>query len=206
MGLRKGFKMKKYPTGIIIAFLLVINLVVTCNTGLAADTSQDTVTIKTGLYKSSEGEMFLSRGVTIIKGENKITAPRGTYYEKEEKAILKGGVKLTRKDGDINSKMLTVLLNKDIYIFEDNVELFYQVKEKGADGPKEMELKAPYLELSTADNSFVARNGVTIKYDNRVIKGDRAVYSDEKQTLELYDDVKVQEKGWRLDSEQKSGL
>ena len=151
---------------------------------------KETVHIRPGRLNYTEDRMEMSGGVLIYKsrGDERITAAEGVYYQEENKAVLKGEVVLEHSAGKISSQEMTALLAEDKYIFTENIKL-YQKLEDNAD----FTLATRHLVLNTADDSFVAEGDVIIHFDNRILKGDQVTYHDPAETLELTGNVLIEE-------------
>lgn len=170
-------------------FLFFMIIVLITFSALAGESETDeTVHIRAGLLKYVENKIEFSKGTTIYKEENTVTAPRGIYYKEEKRIVLEGGVSLKHNDGDIEAEIMEAWLEEDKYIFKDQVDLLQRL-----DSGKEFSLSSPYLELYMDDNSFKANRGVTIKYDNRLLKSERVIYNPEDEILELSENAHIQE-------------
>jgi lipopolysaccharide assembly outer membrane protein LptD (OstA) len=158
----------------------------TNSTPVSKKSTSETLIIKTGHLSSTDQKIEGSGGMTLVKGKVKITADKGSYYEKEKKAEISGDVVLTHDKGEISSKEMEAWLDTDRYIFQKDVKM----TQKLDDG--QFTLESPYLELEQKDNSFTAEKGVTIKYKGRTLKADKAVYDDQQQTLNLTSNVYIE--------------
>jgi len=109
---------------------------------------EKTIHIRAGYLRYTEDYIEITGGVTIIKGDNEITAPQGVYYREEKKVELTEGVNLTHDQGEIKACRLTALLDQDEYIFSGEVVLLQLLEEN------DFQLETPFLKLLTGDNSF----------------------------------------------------
>lgn len=150
--------------------------------------NQEALRLQAGFLNYGTDKIELSEGVKIFKGENIASAPEGVFYRREEKAILTKGVLLEFADGEITSEEMTAFFAREEYNFSDNVELL-----RFLDNDQEFRLNSPYLDLFLEDDSFIAKQGVIINFNQRIIKGDKVIYDDEAQTLELFDNVYIEE-------------
>ena len=148
---------------------------------------EETLIIKTGLLKSTDGKIEGTNGMTLVKGDVEINSEQGIYYEDERRAEIEGDVILVHDKGEISSETMEAWINDDRYIFKENVNMLQGLE----DG--EFSLKSPYLELLKEDNSFTANQGVVIEYNGRTLKGEEVLYNDQKQTLELISNVLIEE-------------
>lgn len=149
--------------------------------------AEETLIIKTGLLKSTDGKIEGTKGMTLVKGDVEINSEQGIYYEDERRAEIEGDVILVHDKGEISSETMEAWINDDRYIFKENVNMLQSLE----DG--EFSLKSPYLELLKEDNSFTANQGVVIEYNGRTLKGEEVLYNDQKQTLELIANVYIEE-------------
>jgi lipopolysaccharide assembly outer membrane protein LptD (OstA) len=173
---------------ITMIFLLLITTFYTINVGAQAKDS--TVQIRAGFLKNKEDKVELSKGVEIKKDEIELSAPKGTLKREEKKLILTEGVKMNYDQGKIESQKMTGWLNDDRYLFEKDVIFDYKPQEKGKKG---FVLRAPYLEMWSEEKSFIAKKGVTIDYDQKILKAEKAEYIDEKDQLILRENVYIKE-------------
>lgn len=151
------------------------------------DPGRDTLFINTGSVYRREDLMEVTDGITIIKGSNEIEAEWAYYYEDESRAEIFENVVLKHDRGEINSDNMVAYLTTDRYIFEDNV-IMMQLLDDG-----DFTLEAPYLELLQEENTFEAKQGVVIDYKGRALKGNEVFYNGEEETLELINDVYIEE-------------
>ena len=175
--------------GIIILISILITLGLT-SLKVGATDNNSTIQIRTGHLQNKEDNIELSKGVKIKKGDIDLSAPRGTMKRQEKKLTLLEGVKMNYDQGDIESQKMVGWLNDNKYLFEKEVVFDYQPLDKDKRG---FVLKAPYLEMLSDDKSFVAKNGVTINYNKKLLKADKAEYSDENEQLILNDNVHIKE-------------
>lgn len=154
----------------------------------SGESSGETIHIRAGRLNYMEERIEVRGGITIIKGDNNITAPRGIYFKEESRAELEGDVLLKHSKGEIKSLEMTALLTEDKYIFRRKVELKQQLEKEGG-----LQLETSYLVLFAKDKSFTAEQGVVISYDQRILKADRATYNDREQTLKLTGNVYIEE-------------
>lgn len=188
-----GIRLKKLVI-IALVFIFAFTGFVLAEEGQSGDdtntekSKQERLVIKTGHLHHSEGRIEGTDGITMIKGDVKINATRGIYFDEEEKAEVFGNVILDHDKGQIKSKEMIGWIKQDKYIFKKEVKLVQELD----DG--QFILEAPYLELLSEDNSFQARQGVVIEYNDRTLKGDDVDYNDEEQTLGLSGNVYIEEK------------
>lgn len=184
--------MKKYVYSLLIlinVFILMISVSVPAVEAEqdGGDVTEETLIIRTGHLKQSGDKIEGTGGITMIKGDVNITGNRGIFFEEEEKAEISGDVLLEHDKGRIESQEMMGWIQQDRYIFEKNVSLIQQLDDGSFD------LEAPYLELLTVDNSFQAREGVVIEYNERTLKGNEVDYNDNEQTLSLSGNVYIEE-------------
>ncbi|MFW5986118.1 MAG: hypothetical protein ACOCQH_02030 [Halanaerobiales bacterium] len=183
--------MKKYVYSLLIlinVFILMISVSVPAAAEQdGGDVTEETLIIRTGHLKQSGDKIEGTGGITMIKGDVNITGNRGIFFEEEEKAEISGDVLLEHDKGRIESQEMMGWIQQDRYIFEKNVSLIQQLDDGSFD------LEAPYLELLTVDNSFQAREGVVIEYNERTLKGNEVDYNDNEQTLSLSGNVYIEE-------------
>jgi lipopolysaccharide assembly outer membrane protein LptD (OstA) len=148
---------------------------------------EKTIHIRAGYLRYTEDYIEITGGVTIIKGDNEITAPQGVYYREEKKVELTEGVNLTHDQGEIKACRLTALLDQDEYIFSGEVVLLQLLEEN------DFQLETPFLKLLTGDNSFSVEKGAVIYYDQRRLEADLVTYNDQEQTLKLVNNVRIEE-------------
>jgi len=168
--------------------ILVLFLVLLIFNGVVAAEENDTVHLRAGRLKYIGDRIEIGKGVTIIKGDYTIKAPRGKIYKEKNKAVLTDGVFLEADQGDVKSQEMVGLLDEDKYIFKNDVKLFNK-----ADNGERFKLFTSYLEMYGDSNSFQTDQGVRIDYDQKEIKAQKAKYSDKKQTLVLENKVQIKE-------------
>ena len=152
--------------------------------------SSDAVHIRAGRLRQTDELVELREGVTIIRGDNEITAEWAELFRDEDRAVLYEGVELVHSDGEVSGELLTIYLDEDEYIFEEQVELWQRDEDDPED---ELYLQTSYLELFGEDNSFWTDQGVVIDYDRRSVTGDIADYDGTARELELLENVHLEE-------------
>ena len=169
----------------VICFLLIFSYPMKANTD-----NNDTIKVKAGYLKNQDNTVLFKNGVDIMKGNIKLFSKEGTMKRENKNLILKNNVKMLFKKGEIRSNRVKALMNKNKYIFKDNVIFDYTSNKNNND----FLLKAPILEVLTKDNSFIAKNGVEIDYKEKKIKSIKAEYKSSKDQLILEDNVHIKEK------------
>ena len=147
----------------------------------------ETVQLKVGHLRVRDDVTHLSEGVTITRGEIILKALQGIYNEQQKEFELEEEIEMIFAEGRITSRQLQVMLEENIYIFRDNVEFFRESDEN------EFLLKTPFLELNEEQDSFLAREGVQIEYNNRILQADNADYSGEIEELLLTGNVLIED-------------
>ncbi|MCK8825650.1 LPS export ABC transporter periplasmic protein LptC [Fuchsiella alkaliacetigena] len=180
-----------------VVYLIVLSCFFLVWTGWLAATeteletqASEAVHIRAGYLRQVDDLVELKEGVTIIRGDNEITAEWAELFRDEDKAVLYDGVKLVHSEGEIVGEQLTIFLEDEEYIFENQVELWQR---DGEDDEDELYLQTSYLELFGEDNSFWTDQGVVIEYDRRLVTGDIADYDGTKRELELLENVHLEE-------------
>ena len=176
----------------LILITLVSLLVIACFFSIKVDakSNDSTIQIRAGFLKNKGDDVELEDGVKIIKDDINLKAPRGTMNREEKKIILTEGIEMNYNQGKIKSLEMTGWLNDDRYLFESEVVFDYQPQEEGKKG---FVLKAPYLEMRSEEKSFIAKKGVTINYDQKLLKAEEAEYIDQKEHLILRKNVSIKE-------------
>ena len=145
------------------------------------------VHLKAGYLNYVDDKIEVSKGVTIKNKKVTITAPKGTLNRDDNKAVLINGITMDYDQGNIKAQRLEAWLESDQYTFKKEVVL--NQKEEG----KNIKLKAPYLKLNQKTNAFDAKQGVEINYNKKLLKSRTATYNDKEGTLELKDDVYIEQ-------------
>ncbi|MFW6278974.1 MAG: hypothetical protein ACOC2G_02180 [Bacillota bacterium] len=151
------------------------------------ETNEETVQLKAGFLEYLEDTIELSEGITITKGEITVLARQGEYFREEKKAELEEEVEMSFEQGEIISRELTALLQENRYVFQQEVQFTRN------EGEREFILRAPYLELNQDEDTFAAREGVEIEYDERELIANEADYEGETEELVLTGDVLIEE-------------
>jgi len=187
--------MRKYNrsgTGICFMIFMVLVLLIVISP-VKADTaegdgeSSEKILIKAGKLHYLDDRYEGTGGVTFIKGDTEVTGEQGVLYEAENRADLTGGVFLEHDKGEIKAARLSAWLKEDRYLFKEEVSLLQKLE----DG--DFSLEAPELEVMLDTDSFKATQGAIVRYNNRTLKGDTVIYNDQEQTLELTDNVLIEE-------------
>jgi len=148
---------------------------------------EESLVMKVGHFEKKEEKIIGTGGVIVLKGDIEINAKQLTYYEEEKRAEITNDVHLVHDKGEISSNTMEAWLEDDRYIFQDNVKMVQNL----TDG--KFNLTSPYLVLLKEDNSFQAERGVVIDYNERTLKGEKVLYNDQEETLELIGNVYIEE-------------
>lgn len=171
--------------------LLSLLLIFVVSSGIFAEENkvekEEFLIMKVGHFEKKEEKIVGKGGVTLLKGNVEIKAEEVLFFEEEKRAEILDNVYLIHDKGEIYSDIMEAWLSEDRYIFQNNVKMIQNL----ADG--KFNLKSPYLELLKEDNSFKAEKGVVINYNGRTLKGDRVLYNDQEEILELIDNVYIEE-------------
>ncbi|MFW6268660.1 MAG: LPS export ABC transporter periplasmic protein LptC [Bacillota bacterium] len=181
--------MKK--TAYIIPVLL---LIISLNSILYAqeENSTDLIRLKADHMSYEENKIIVKKSVKISRNEYDLSSSYAEIYREENRAVLKEGVEVLFKKGNIKSRQMNAYFDEDRFIFEKEVFL-----EQELDNGNQFDLKAPYLEMFSEDNSFKAENGVIINYNERTLKSEIADYNGKEEKLVLTENVRIEEKdGW----------
>jgi len=158
------------------------------------DSEKSTIHIKAGELNNKEGLILLSGGLTIVKDDINLKSPEGEFDDEENKIILTNGVDMDYADGQITSQKMTGYFDRDDFIFEDNVKMNYNPQEENEEGEKKkFTLESTKLDINSETQSFTAENNVTIDYDQKIIKGNKAEYDGENEILVVTEDVYIRE-------------
>jgi len=158
------------------------------------DSEKSTIHIKAGELNNKEGLILLSGGLTIVKDDINLKSPEGEFDDEENKIILTNGVDMDYEDGQITSQKMTGYFDRDDFIFEDNVKMNYNPQEENEEGEKKkFTLESTKLDINSETQSFTAENNVTIDYDQKIIKGNKAEYDGENEILVVTEDVYIRE-------------
>ncbi len=142
-------------------------------------------------HMSREGNIIkISQGVVIQKDDIELSGERGSFNQQDEKIDLEENIKMVFDRGEITSGNMTGNLQEEKYIFKDQV-IFVQ-KQEGEEAD-EMKLYSPYLKLNQADQTFFARDGVEIDYNEAFLKADEVHYCQDQEILELFNNVYIEE-------------
>ena len=162
----------------------------------AQDTKNEksTLHIKAGELNNNEGLIILSGGLTIVKDDINLKSPDGEFDDEENKIILTNGVDMDYSEGKITAQKMTGYFDRNDFIFENNVKMDYNPQEKNEEGErKKFTLESSDLEINSETQSFSAENNVTIDYDQKIIKGNKADYDGENEILTVTEEVYIRE-------------
>ena len=158
------------------------------------EAEKSTIHIKAGELNNKEGLILLSGGLTIVKDDITLKSPDGEFDNEENKIVLTNGVDMDYADGKITSQKMTGYFDRDDFIFEDNVKMDYNPQEENEEGEKKkFTLETAKLDINSETQSFTAENNVTIDYDQKIIKGNKAEYDGESEILIVTEEVYIQE-------------
>lgn len=158
------------------------------------ESEKSTLHIKAGELNNKEGLILLSGGLTIVKDDITLKSPEGEFDDEENKIILTNGVDMDYADGKITSQKMTGYFDRDDFIFENNVKMDYNPQEENEEGEKKkFNLESTKLEINSETQSFTAENNVTIDYDQKIIKGNKADYDGESEILTVTEEVYIRE-------------
>jgi lipopolysaccharide export system protein LptA len=184
-----GVQMNKKIIWLIIStflILMILNISV-----LAQEENQDseTVYINANNLKYENNKTILNGNIEIRKNDTLINAEKGELIRDENKLLLENEINVEYNDGKVKSTKLTALLKEEEYIFENNVTLEYMLE----DEEENMVLTSNYLKIFGDNNSFIAKNTVSIKYQGKNFKGDNAEYVGDEEILYLTGNVLIEE-------------
>lgn len=168
-----------------LLLLLLISSVLLAEEDMAE--KKESLIMKVGHFEKKEEKIMGTGGVIVLKADIEITAKESIYYEKEKRAEISNDVHLVHDKGEISSNTMEAWLEDDQYIFQGNVRMVQNL----TDG--KFNLMSPYLLLFKEDNSFQAKRGVVIEYNERTMKGEEVIYNDQEETLELIGNVYIEE-------------
>ncbi len=158
---------------------------------LIATPVQAQLRLQAGFLDYQEESIKVSQGVTVSKEETVVNAPRGEYWREEKKALLQGGVIMEANTGTIEGKEMTAWFAEDRYLFRQQVVMNYRKENEEAD--QTFILKSAMLELFAKTDSFQAKEGVVIDYQERLLKSEQADYNGETEELVLTKNVLIEE-------------
>ncbi len=158
------------------------------------DSKKSTIHIKAGELKNEDGLIYLSGGLTIKKDDITLKSPEGEFNDEENKIVLNNGVDMVYTDAKISAKEMTGYFDNDDFVFENNVKMDYNSGEENDKGKnKKFILESSSLEINSESKSFIAENNIIIDYDDKIIKGNKAEYDDEKELLIVTENVYIRE-------------
>lgn len=192
---------------------------------LAAVPVQASMQISAGRLDYSGDWIELDEGVTIFWQDLEIKSRRGEIDRGESIAYLFDDIEMLMERGDITSLKMTIYLDDEDILFEDDVVL--NLKEDRADienreeredgeeldedeereereeGREAIRLTAPRLMYFAARDSFEMDSGLTIYQGGRTISSDEGDYSEEDEIFNLRRNVVIiEENGDRITSDQ----
>ena len=171
--------------------MMVITFAVNVN-AQEGENEKSTLHIKAGELNNKEGLILLSGGLTIVKDDITLKSPEGEFDDEENKIILKQGVDMDYSDGKITAQKMTGYFDRDDFIFENDVKMDYNPQEENEEGEKKkFTLESSNLEINSETQSFTAENNITIDYDQKIIKGNKADYNGEDEILTVTEDVYI---------------
>ncbi|MFW6237952.1 MAG: LPS export ABC transporter periplasmic protein LptC [Halanaerobiales bacterium] len=162
----------------------------------SGEEESSTVQTRADNLEKTDEKLILKNNVVVIRGENRINADRAELFREDERAELWDNVSAEYSQGTVTSRELIAYMDEDRYEFREDVVLNHSTDEG-----EEMTLETPFLELFTEDNSFNAREGVVIEFQERTLKSDKAEYDGETEILTMVDNVQIEEDGDWIRSE-----
>ena len=180
-----------------ILFLVLALVLMICSLTVIVDAQESqnqksTLHIKAGELDNKDNLILLSGGLTIVKEDITLKSPEGEFDNQKNKIILVKGVDMDYSDGKITAQEMTGYFDRDDFIFEKNVEMDYNPQETNEEGKKKkFTLESSQLEINSETQSFTAENNITIDYDQKIIKGNKADYDGEKEILTVTEDVYI---------------
>ena len=158
------------------------------------DSKKSTIHIKAEELKNEDGLIYLSGGLTIKQDDITLKSPEGEFDDEENKIVLNNGVDMDYTDAKISAQEMTGYFDNDDFVFENNVKMNYNSGEENEEGKnKKFILESSYLKINSESKSFIAENNIIIDYDNKIIKGNKAEYNDEKELLIITENVFIRE-------------
>jgi len=176
---------------LILLLLLTLNFtaVLAQDNNQAENNEADTVYIDADQLEYKDEKTILSGNLVIRKENTTIKASKGELLREENQLKLEENINVEYEDGNVTSNNLTALLKAEEYIFENNVKMDYLLENK----EENMHLESDYLKIFGENNSFNAKNNVSIQYEGRNFKGDKAEYVGEEEILYLTGNVLIEE-------------
>ncbi|MFW5999674.1 MAG: LPS export ABC transporter periplasmic protein LptC [Halanaerobiaceae bacterium] len=188
--------MKKALITVIILVIILFPPVTAAQEEGNGDEESSTVQTRADKLEYADDMVVLKDNVEVIRGENRITADRAELYREEDKAELWDNINAEYSQGTVTSRELTAFMDEDRYEFREEVVLKHRTEEG-----EEMTLETPLLELFTDDNSFDARDGVVIDFQDRTVRSEKADYDGETEILTMVENVEIEDEGDWIKSE-----
>ncbi|MFW6381218.1 MAG: LptA/OstA family protein [Bacillota bacterium] len=201
--------MNKYKKLLVLLVLTVLITVSWNYSSLAA------VRMQADHLQYQDNQIIIEGNVLIRQEDMEIEARKGDLNREQNKIVLEQGINMLFAEGEIRSARMTGWLDSSRYVFEESVDFVYQGQSGSEDeqgqSKKEGEqdrsgdsgedtaagrgfrLKAPYLEIKREQQSFLARDGVSIDYRDKQLSGQRAEFDEEGEELTLLEEVVIEE-------------
>lgn len=193
--------MRKLKTKLLSLFL--VSLLVLTVGMVFSDEAQG---VKGKIYTNG-GRYFKKQGYFIFKDYPRmeykdyiITSEIIEYYEDEERAVFTGDVVVLQKDNRITGQKMDADLNKDEFVIEEDVYIYYVRKSKDdqqqtTEEKKEnqiIEIHADHVVYLSDENDYLTATGrAKLDTDDRKIKADYLEYIGDQEIVIARDNVEV---------------
>ena len=192
-------KTKYFKTGVFAAVVLLgLALLVS---GWQAVPVEASMQISAGRMDYRSDWIELEDGVMIFWDDMEINSRRGEIDREASIAYLYEDIETLLEQGDIRSGKMTIYLDEDDILFEEEVEL--NLVQQGVDGEDDEEngeaeqedirLTTARLMYNSATKSFTMDSGLTIYQGGRTITSDEGDYSEEEEIFRLRNNVQILE-------------